>query len=552
MRWTIKAKLITFVLALIIGSTSTIGYLVYNQAYSALEMAGRDDLDHLATQAMELCQTYAAATNKFDSEELDEGDYEAIRKAILDIKVGKTGYLYTMNLEGLLKIHPTAEGESIGMHDFAQQMSAEAPRLGKQTGWVSYEWERQGELAEKVAAYKYFEDWGWVISAGSYMDEFTSKAYTIRDTIVLVSLIVVVISSLLSYFLLTMMIAKPIAGVVESARRISEGDLRQRIELRSKDEIGVLADTFRMMIDNLTRFATDVQTSADQVASGSGQVSSSSQQMAQGATEQAASIEEVSSSMEEMSSTVKQNADNAQQTASIAEKAATDALDGGKAVAETASAMNSIAEKIGIIEEIARQTNMLALNAAIEAARAGEHGKGFAVVAAEVRKLAERSQAAAKEISTLSIDSVEVSERAGRLLDDIVPGVQKTAELVAEINASSSEQSDGIGQVTKAIQQLDSVIQQNASGTEQTASASEELSGQAENLLDIASFFKMEGGEQRAHRIKRESRRTPKPAAPARMITAPADVGSDAEDGIALALEEEVDDSEFERTSVHA
>ncbi|MBF0477331.1 MAG: methyl-accepting chemotaxis protein, partial [Deltaproteobacteria bacterium] len=177
---------------------------------------------------------------------------------------------------------------------------------------------------------------------------------------------------------------------------------------------------------------------------------------------------------------VAQNADNAKQTAAIAQKAAKDAQEGGKSVAETVKAMKSIAEKIGIIEEIARQTNMLALNAAIEAARAGEHGKGFAVVAAEVRKLAERSQTAAKEISVLSGSSVEVAERAGKLIEMIVPDIQKTAELVQEINASSSEQADGIQQVTKAVQQLDQAIQQGASATEEMASTSEELSSQAE------------------------------------------------------------------------
>ena len=209
--------------------------------------------------------------------------------------------------------------------------------------------------------------------------------------------------------------------------------------------------------------------------------------------------------MEEMVSNIKQNADNAQQTEKIALKAAQDAREGGKAVTETVSAMKEIANKISIIEEIARQTNLLALNAAIEAARAGEHGKGFAVVATEVRKLAERSQTAAGEINKLSASSVEVAEKAGEMLTRIVPDIQKTAELVSEINAASNEQNSGAEQINKAIQQLDKVIQQNASATEQMASTSEELSTQAEQLQETIGFLRIgdNGAEKRpgkAHR----------------------------------------------------
>jgi len=280
--------------------------------------------------------------------------------------------------------------------------------------------------------------------------------------------------------------------ITAMAQSIASGDLKVIVEKRSKnDELMIALDR---MVKELTAIAVSVQSASDQVATGSQEISASAQEMSQGAAEQSASIEEVSSSMEEMSSTVAQNADNARQTAAIAEKAAVEAQDGGKSVSETVHAMKSIAEKISIIQEIASQTNMLSLNAAIEAGRAGEHGKGFAVVAAEVRKLAERSQAAAKEISSLSVHSVEIAERAGKLIENIVPGIQKTAELVQEINASSAEQSEGIKQVTKAVQQLDQVIQQNASATEEMASTSEELSSQAQQLKEAASFFKVENG----------------------------------------------------------
>jgi methyl-accepting chemotaxis protein len=201
--------------------------------------------------------------------------------------------------------------------------------------------------------------------------------------------------------------------------------------------------------------------------------------------------------MEEMTSSIRQNSDNSSQTEKIAMKSASDARDGGKAVNETVSAMKEIASKISIIEEIARQTNLLALNAAIEAARAGEHGKGFAVVASEVRKLAERSQTAAGEISTLSTHSVMVAEAAGEMLEKMVPDIQRTSELVQEISASSKEQDTGAEQISKAIQQLDSVIQQNASASEEMASTSEELSGQAEQLKDSISFFRIDSSMSR-------------------------------------------------------
>ncbi len=280
--------------------------------------------------------------------------------------------------------------------------------------------------------------------------------------------------------------------------RISKGDIPPKINESYSGDYNTIKESLNTLIENLSHFVLEVQEAADRVATSSNELNSAAQSLAQGATEQASSVEEISSSMEEMSSAVKQNADNAQQTASISNKSSQDGENGGHAVADTVKAMKSIAEKIGIIEEIARQTNMLALNAAIEAARAGEHGKGFAVVAAEVRKLAERSQTAAKEISSVSISSVEIAERAGKLLGDIVPGIQKTSSLVQEINSSCNEQAQGVEQVTTAIQQLDQVIQQSSASTEEMSTASEMLSDQAEQLLTAASFFHVDGDRGRA------------------------------------------------------
>lgn len=284
----------------------------------------------------------------------------------------------------------------------------------------------------------------------------------------------------------------PLNVAAEYVDRISQGELPPKITDAYKGDFNEIKNNLNKMIEDLTKFAIDVQTAANQVSEGSEQINAASQNIAQGTNEQAASIEEVSSAMEEMNSSVGLNADNAKQTAGIAEKAFVDAKEGGEAVDNTVKAMRNIADKISIIEEIARQTNMLALNAAIEAARAGEHGKGFAVVAAEVRKLAERSQGAAKEISALSTSSVEVAERAGVLLQSIVPGSQKTAELVNEIKVASQEQSRGVNEVSKSMDELNKVAQMNSAAVEEIAATSDSLNKQAGQLKVLAGFFKLD------------------------------------------------------------
>jgi methyl-accepting chemotaxis protein len=288
-------------------------------------------------------------------------------------------------------------------------------------------------------------------------------------------------------------VTRPVGTLVHVLDEMSQGNMALDIEVNRGDEIGQLMGSAKRMMEKLGSVVADVRVSAANVGNASQAMSSSTEEMSQGATEQAASSEEASSSIEEMSANIRQNADNAQQTEKIAVKAAEDAREGGEAVGQTVAAMKDIAEKINIIEEIARQTNMLALNAAIEAARAGEHGKGFAVVAAEVRKLAERSQSAAAEISALSLSSVEVAQKAGEMLERIVPDIQKTAELVQEISAASNEQNAGSQQINKAIQQLDQVTQQNSSSSEELASTSEELASQAEHLQVAIAFFKVKG-----------------------------------------------------------
>ncbi|MDN3278498.1 methyl-accepting chemotaxis protein [Frankia sp. RB7] len=276
------------------------------------------------------------------------------------------------------------------------------------------------------------------------------------------------------------------------ANQIAQGDLTVEAKaLSDKDTLGLALER---MVEKLRQIVSEALTAAQNVSAGSQELSASAEQLSQGATEQASSAEEASSSMEEMASNVKQNADNANQTEKIAAQSAKDAEASGAAVGRAVNAMQTIAEKITIVQEIARQTDLLALNAAVEAARAGEHGKGFAVVASEVRKLAERSQAAAAEIGTLSAETVKVAQEAGAMLSKLVPDIKKTAELVEEITAACREQDVGSSQINQAIQQLDKVGQQNASASEEVSSTSEELASQAEQLQSTIAYFRIEHG----------------------------------------------------------
>ena len=305
-----------------------------------------------------------------------------------------------------------------------------------------------------------------------------------------------------------MLVANGLRQVSAAVTAIAQGDLSNDVAVKSNDEISDLVETVNSMTARLRDTIGQTTQAAHNVAAGSQQLSSSSEQVSQGATEQAAAAEEASASMEQMAANIKQNADNATQTEKIARQSSQDAEQSGAAVQKAVVAMRTIAEKIGIVQEIARQTDLLALNAAVEAARAGEHGRGFAVVAAEVRKLAERSQTAAAEISGMSSDTVTAATQAGEMLTKLVPDIRRTAELVAEISAACREQDIGAVQINEAIQQLDKVTQQNASASEQISSTSEELASQAEDLQESIAFFRV--GQEEPRRFKSVGSKTAK------------------------------------------
>jgi len=411
---------------------------------------------------------------------------DQVSRIIGSKKISSHGKSYLVNKDGVFISHEKSEEvlksnlfDTAGVTSFKQNVLSRDEWYGVNTKTGIY-------LASRIVP-----GTSWRIVSFGPLSDIYSILTQFSLLLILVSFLGLVVS-----FILTLLIARsftrPILKAADYASQIAQGRLFITVDeasLRRGDEIGDLARSMETMKDNLVRIIGGIRESTKQVASGSGEISNTAQELSQGATEQASSAEEISSSMEQMNSTVRQNADNSMQTEAIAQRTAQDAQNGGEAVQRTVQAMKQIAEKIGIIEEIARQTNLLALNAAIEAARAGESGKGFAVVAGEVRKLAERSQQAAAEISALSQKSVATADEAGAVISRIVPDIRKTAELVQEISASSREQNSGIEQINKAILQLDQVIQHNAAASEELASMAEELSAQSRQLEEEISFF---------------------------------------------------------------
>ncbi len=345
-------------------------------------------------------------------------------------------------------------------------------------------------ITKKINLLKTTEDFiasSLVTSASDMKQQAENTLYTAM----VVAGVVVLFAIGLATWLVSRAIVQPLARAVDVGQKVASGDLNVNIGSTSGDETGQVMAALKIMVGKLGGVVSQVQNATTSVASGSEEINAAGQQLSQGASVQAASLEEISSAMEQMASNIRQSADNAGQTEQIAQKAASDAQEGGNAVAQAVVAMKEIASKISIIEEISRQTNLLALNAAIEAARAGEHGKGFAVVASEVRKLAERSQMAAGEIGESSSTTVEVAEKAGQMLERLVPDIQKTAELVQEISTSAREQDTGAEEINRGLQELDQVVQQSAAASEEMAATSEQLTAQTNRLRQAMSFFKL-------------------------------------------------------------
>jgi len=534
----IVALSLTLVFTFVLRSASS-------RQVSALEATLRDDFDRLIKSEVEsaasMLENLAQARDKG---ELSRSEALSIATSQLrSMRFGEDGYFWADTPEGNNIVNLGAATEGTNRITTKDVNGFELIRAIIETGmkgggFTEYWFPRAGqtEAAPKRSYSLYVKGFNWVIGTGNYVDDIDKmiglKKAEAAESLGRALVLIMVLAAVLAAGMVTIAvilggrISRPLVYASVRMQELANGRLDSGFDDRyskSADEAGRLILSLKETITKLRQVVQQVQDSGASILSGSSAlseastqmsiglegISQSSQQLSQGSSEQAANAEEVSASVEQMSANIRQNADNAFQTEKISTKAASDAKEGLTAVHQTVSAMRQIAEKIAIIEEIARSTNMLSLNASIEAARAGEHGKGFAVVASEVGKLAERSKLAAGEIATLSQRSVGIADKAGTMLEGMVPDIQKTADLVQEISIASREQDAGAQQINQAMTQLDSVIQQNASISEEFSATSEEIASQAtmvaDTALDLADqaqklqtlvgFFALDGNE---------------------------------------------------------
>ena len=437
---------------------------------------------------------------------------DMLKQKIKAIKIGDTGYIYVINAakgekQGTALVHPKREGDNLIDIKSTDGHAIIREMLEAKSGGMTYNWAASdGEAPrEKMVEFHTFKDWNWLIVGGTYTDEITREAATLRNRYALIGLAALVIFAVVLFLLVRTVVSRPLARAEQAADRIAKGDLDVHLEIHNKDEIGLVLRALNGISSNLSSVVGQVRAGAEQITTAATEIANGNLDLSSRTEEQASSLEETAASMEELSGAVRQNADNAAQANQMAMAASGIAAKGGAVVAQVVDTMGSInassrkiVDIISVIDGIAFQTNILALNAAVEAARAGEQGRGFAVVATEVRNLAQRSATAAKEIKELiddSVSKVDVGSRqvaeAGSTIQEVVESVRRVTDIMAEISSASDEQRAGIGQVHDAIHQMDEVTQQNAALVEQAAAAAAALQDQAHDLVEVVRIFNL-------------------------------------------------------------
>lgn len=455
---------------------------------------------------------------------------EFVKNFIDPISIGNDGYGFIFDSEGRFIYHPKDEAlilENYSQHEFVRKA------MSLKNGTITYDW--NGDA--KVLVFHTDPGTGWIVCMSAYVDDMAAGAVKQGYVLMGIGLIIALMVVSFVFIIVHKLVVQPVGDGMALAQDMSEGSLLNDVHSDSPNELGRLMRSLGAMVLALRDVVNRVKSAAEVVAGGSQEMAASAEQMSEANTEQATTVEEITASMEMMTANISQNMEVAQKTKEIAVRTAKDASVGGQAVKETVQAMRDITDRTSVIEEIARQTNLLALNAAIEAARAGEHGKGFAVVAAEVRKLAERSGIAAAEISELTSNSLNVAEKAGTMLEQIVKDIQHNEELVQEVAAASSEQHAAAEEIAAAIELLDQAVQKNASYSEELSASAQEMAGQAVQLQQTMEFFRVgrsDNGNQH-HRVTVKA--TPTPGGHARAYVQPK----------ALDYSASFDESEFER-----